>query len=273
MEMTYLSIMNTIQTADGQEFYDKLNLFMEIHHHLLEDEKPSDYLNKVSDKKIFRMAPFSMLIKLKETMQSPVHHPEGSAWNHTLLVVDEAAARKDESRNQEVFMWAALLHDIGKPDTTRYRKGRITAYDHDREGEALAKEFLAYFSCKEEFTDKVVSLVRYHMHILYVLKDLPFGNSELMREKVDLHELALLGLCDRLGRHNVNRKEEEENITNFLSKLNNMERSGAKIMAKNKDNKGRNNINKKDHQLKTTSLVDENTSNKTENKNKSNTAH
>lgn len=29
-----------------------------------------------------------------------------------------------------------------------------------------------------------------------------------------------------------------------------------------KDNKGRNNINKKDHQLKFTSLVDENTSNK-----------
>ncbi len=39
-------------------------------------------------------------------------------------------------------------------------------------------------------------------------------------------------------------------------------------MAK-KDNKGRNNINKKDHQLKTTSLVDENTSDKTVNKTKS----
>jgi putative nucleotidyltransferase with HDIG domain len=232
MEMTYLSIMNKIQTADGQEFYDKVNLFMEIHHHLLEDEKPSDYLNKVSDKKIFRMAPFSMLIKLKETMQSPVHHPEGNVWNHTLLVVDEAAGRKEESRNPEVFMWAALLHDIGKPDTTRYRKGRITAYDHDRAGEALAKEFLAYFFCKEEFTDKVVRMVRYHMHILYVLKDLPFGNMDLMREKVDLHELALLGLCDRLGRLNVNRKEEEANIADFLSELKNMERFRSKNYGK-----------------------------------------
>lgn len=42
-------------------------------------------------------------------------------------------------------------------------------------------------------------------------------------------------------------------------------------MAK-KDNKGRNNINKKDHQLKTTSLVDANTSDKTENKPGSNRA-
>jgi hypothetical protein len=39
-------------------------------------------------------------------------------------------------------------------------------------------------------------------------------------------------------------------------------------MAK-KDNKGRNNINKKDHQLKTTSLVDANASAKTDNKTKS----
>lgn len=39
-------------------------------------------------------------------------------------------------------------------------------------------------------------------------------------------------------------------------------------MAK-KDNKGRNNINKKDHQLKTAALVDAETSDKTVNKSKS----
>ena len=58
------------------------------------------------------------------------------------------------------------------------------------------------------------------MHILYVLKDLQFGNIELMKQKVDLHELALLGLCDRLGRLNPNREEEGKNIDIFLSKVN-----------------------------------------------------
>lgn len=42
-------------------------------------------------------------------------------------------------------------------------------------------------------------------------------------------------------------------------------------MAK-KDNKGRNNINKKDHQLKTTSMVDKNTSDIMDNKNRSDSA-
>ncbi len=166
-----------------------------------------------------------MLIKLKETMQSPVHHPEGNAWNHTLLVVNEAADRKKNSKDPEVLMWAALLHDIGKPDTTRYRKGKITAYDHDRVGESLAKEFLEFFSCKEDFIDRVGNLVRYHMHILYVLKDMHYGNIDLMRKKADLHELALLGLCDRLGRVNADRQEEENNIQIFLAKVKDMERN------------------------------------------------
>ncbi len=51
MEITNLSKWKNIQTTDGQDFYDKLNLFVEIHHHLLKDENPSDYLNVVSDKK------------------------------------------------------------------------------------------------------------------------------------------------------------------------------------------------------------------------------
>lgn len=219
MEITYLNSMNKFQTAEDKNFQDKQNLFLEIHKHLLDDEKPSVYLNCVSENSLFKEAPFSTLRKLKETMQSPVHHPEGSAWNHTLLVVNEAAARKNRSTDPEVFMWAALLHDIGKPDTTRSRKGRITSYDHDTVGEPLARDFLRFFSCKEEFTDKVANLVRYHMHILYVLKDLNFGNVETMKKKVDLHELTLLGLCDRLGRLNVNQKDEEENIEVFLSKL------------------------------------------------------
>jgi putative nucleotidyltransferase with HDIG domain len=213
--------MNEFWREEDTDCQNKQNLFLEIYKHLLEDEKPSVYLERVSENNLFYAVPFSILSKLKETKQSPVHHPEGSAWNHTLLVVNEAAARKNSSTDQAVFMWAALLHDIGKPDTTRFRKGRITSYDHDAVGEPLAREFLKFFSCKEEFTDKVANLVRYHMHILYVLKDLNFGNIEGMKKKVDLHELALLGLCDRLGRLNVNQKEEEDNLKIFLSKVNN----------------------------------------------------
>lgn len=117
------------------------SLFSQIEVHLLNDDKPSEYLNAVYNDPMFRQYPFDMLYKLKKTEQSKVHHPEGNVWNHTMLVVDEAAQAKAKSRNPVVFMWAALLHDIGKPGTTRIRKGRITAYDHDKLGAELSVRF------------------------------------------------------------------------------------------------------------------------------------
>jgi len=112
----------------------KTEVFKDIEKHLLYDEKPSLYLNRISETEIFKEYPFKWLNDLKNTMQSPKHHPEGSAWNHTMLVVDEAARERHKSKNVRVFMWAALLHDIGKPGTTKVRNGRITSYDHDKLG-------------------------------------------------------------------------------------------------------------------------------------------
>lgn len=200
---------------------EKQELYDEIHIHLLEDEHPSVYFSDILSLNIFSEYPFSMLKNLTKAEQSPLHHPEGNAWKHTLLVVEEAAKRRSKSKDKKAFMWAALLHDIGKPDTTRIRKGKITSYDHDRVGAKLSREFLEYFSSDTEFILKVSALVRYHMHILYVVKDLSFGNIKDMIENTDVDELALLGLCDRLGRLKPDMKAEEENVRIFLNKIQN----------------------------------------------------
>lgn len=105
-------------------------IFNLITQHLLNDASPSEFLIDLSRTPLLDIKPFDVLLKLQSTPQSPIHHPEGNAWNHTLLVVDEAAKIRDKSRNKEVFMWASLLHDIGKPETTATRKGRITSYNH-----------------------------------------------------------------------------------------------------------------------------------------------
>lgn len=193
-----------------------IELFNQIEDHLLQDKKPSVYLTQIYTNPIFRQYPFNMLYELKNTEQSPQHHPEGNVWNHTMLVVDEAAAIKEKSKNKKVFMWSALLHDIGKPSTTKKMKKRITAYDHDKVGAELSKEFLQQFTKDEDFIHDVYGLVRYHMHILFVTKNLPFADIEGMKKTTDIHEIALLGLCDRTGRLNCKRCEEEKNIKKFL---------------------------------------------------------
>ena len=192
--------------------------FEEITVHLLQDDRPSAYCARISEEPFFQESPFDMLYRLKGTRQSPQHHPEGDVFVHTMLVVDQAARRREDSREPKAFMWAALLHDIGKPSTTRNRKGKITSYDHDKAGAELAETFLSKLTDDTLFIQKVVRLVRWHMQILFVVNRLSFADLEGMLAETDVRELGLLGLCDRLGRKGADRVREEENIRVFLQR-------------------------------------------------------
>ncbi len=196
----------------------KKELYLEIQQHLLLDEAPSRYLNEIWDEPIFCDFPFNMIQEMRSTPQSPKFHPEGSVWNHTMLVVDEAAKVKHKSKNATAFLWAALLHDIGKPITTKNRNGKITSYDHDKVGEKLATDFLRAFTEDDEFISVVATLVRWHMQILFVVNGLPFADIAAMKQQTDVNEVALLGLCDRFGRLHCDRQKEAENVHLFLKK-------------------------------------------------------
>lgn len=175
--------------------------FLEISEHLLTEKIPSEYFIRLIDENRFPdMNPFNMLLKLKEIDQSKKYHPEGNVWNHTMLVIDGAASVRELSKDQEAFMWGALLHDIGKITTTKIRKGRITAYNHDKEGAKLAKDFLKQCTDDEAFIDKVCKLVYWHMQPLYVSKNLPFSDIEKMKREISPVEVALFSICDRKGR-------------------------------------------------------------------------
>ncbi len=196
----------------------KQDLYEKMERHLLTDDRPSAYFEGLEKEGALREYPFAMLHDLKNAEQSPQHHPEGNVWNHTMLVVDEAAKVKAESSDERVFMWAALLHDIGKPGTTRIRRGKITSYDHDSLGAKMAAEFLKRFSSDETFIKKVTALVRFHMQLLFIVNGLPFADMEHMKQQTSVQDVALLGLCDRLGRLNADRGKEEENVRIFLEK-------------------------------------------------------
>jgi putative nucleotidyltransferase with HDIG domain len=213
-------------------------LYSEIDLRLLRDEAPAEFLNSISMLPEFKAFPFNMLPDLKRTEQSPVHHPEGNVWNHTMLVINEAAKRRDQSAHPRAFMWAALLHDIGKPSTTRERKGRITAYNHDSKGAELSRNFLRAFGEDEDFVNRVAALVRYHMQILYVVKDMPFKDIAGIRGNSDVAEIALLGLCDRLGRTGVDSDFEEEQIKMFIQRCNDY-KGGDKTSGKGRNEKTR----------------------------------
>lgn len=118
-------------------------------------------------------------------------------------------------------MWAALLHDIGKKETTRVRNGRITAYDHDKAGQRLAESFLKQCGQSAAFAREVGALVRWHMQALFAAKNLPFFNPGAMLAQADVNEVALLCLCDRLGRGPLTARQlerEQRQIAAFVEK-------------------------------------------------------
>ena len=151
--------------------------FIEFDKQLIQNPKPSDYFNEIDRRSnlFSKIYPFTMLGDLKKIEQSPKHHPEGNVWNHTMQVVDAAAQHRDKSEEPRIFMWSALLHDLGKAPTTKLRKGRITAYDHDRVGAGMAERFLKQFAQDSIFINIDSKMLRWYMQILYVVIDLPFA--------------------------------------------------------------------------------------------------
>lgn len=200
---------------------DKKEMFFSIEKAIMDDEKPSDYLNSLLSEGKLEDYPFSMLSGLTGVEQNLKYHPEGSVWNHTMLVVDEASKRKVKSRNPRAFMWAALLHDIGKKPTTKVRKGRITSYNHESVGKKMAVEFLREFVQDEKFIEDVASFIRWHMEPLFIIKELPFSNIKGLVNDVPYEEVALLAVCDRFGRGDMSvekMRDEEKGIEMFVEK-------------------------------------------------------
>ncbi|MBE6089527.1 MAG: HDIG domain-containing protein [Clostridium beijerinckii] len=203
-------------------------IFLDIEERLISDDRPSIYLENALKNHNLDNYPFSMISDLRDVDQNPKFHPEGNVFVHTMMVIDQGAVNRERSRDKRVFMWALLLHDIGKKPTTKLRKGRLTSYNHDSVGAEMAREFLTYFNMEENFIDEVRGLVRWHMQSLFVTKDMKFQNIGDMLRDVDINEIFLVSLSDRLGRGNldhieINKTKEEvrkfkEKITDFKRK-------------------------------------------------------
>lgn len=193
-------------------------LFFKVDDILLNSDKPSVEIRKLINEGEFDKKPFINIKKLKDVQQNLVHHPEGNVLNHTLLVIDKASKYKEQSKNKRVFMWAALLHDLGKLTTTKERKGKITAYGHDLQGNILSRKFLHQVTDDEKFINDICALVKYHMQPLFYDKKLPYFKEKEIVDESDYNEISLLSLADRLGRMNLcddKIKQEEKRINNF----------------------------------------------------------
>jgi tRNA nucleotidyltransferase (CCA-adding enzyme) len=148
---------------------------------------------------------FPELVALIGCPQEAEWHPEGDVWIHTLMVVDEAAqiARSEKLNDDDtlVLTLAALAHDLGKPATTAFIDGRVRSRDHESQGEAPTRTFLARMGAWPALVDVVVALVRDHLKPFQLFKE-QAGDGAIRRLalRVNIQHLVRVARADAWGR-------------------------------------------------------------------------
>ena len=127
--------------------------------------------------------------------QSPDFHPEGTVFQHLVLMLSQLPADASTS-----LAWAALLHDVAKPRTaSRDPNTRIIHfYGHERLGAEMAATLLERLRFPRKQIDEIVAAVRYHMQFKDAFKMRKATlRRMLMRPtfplELELHRLDCLG--------------------------------------------------------------------------------
>ena len=135
--------------------------------------------------------------------QSPEFHPEGSVYNHVVRILEQLPPDASTS-----LVWAAMLHDIAKPETASRDPvtGQVHFYGHEKVGAGMAGEILRRLKFPRKEVEVIVTSVRHHMQF----KDATSMRKATLRRllmrptfplELELHRLDCLGSNGRLDHY------------------------------------------------------------------------
>lgn len=158
------------------------------------------------------------LTLMATTEQDPIWHPEGSVWIHTMQVLDMAAKVKHKAKNPIHFMYFALLHDVGKINTTVFKtNGRVSAIGHELSGSKLVNKVISCITNETSMIPYIEEMVSKHMIPHKVLEMKPLKVRRFMATS-NVEELLLFNVCDNSkgGKTSV---ESAELAANYKEKV------------------------------------------------------
>jgi tRNA nucleotidyltransferase (CCA-adding enzyme) len=143
---------------------------------------------------------FPEVYRLKTALEARRWHPEGDAYEHTMLVLTQAV-RKGFDLETRV---ACLVHDFGKGLTPRDQLPKH--YGHEMTGVKVAEDFCNRLTVPSKMRDRVMKTTRYHMH-MHKLDTLNsktwvhmFMDMDAFRDPEVVYLLWAVGVCDENGR-------------------------------------------------------------------------
>jgi poly(A) polymerase len=144
--------------------------------------------------------------------QSPDFHPEGSVFNHIVLMLE-----KLPPDSNALLPWTIILHDIAKPLTAEkdLETGAIHFYGHEKVGAQMAERILTRLRFPKKQIEEIVACVLNHMQFKDV-KQMRKATLRrlLLREtfalELELHKLDCLGAHGDLSHYNFLVEQAEE---------------------------------------------------------------
>ncbi|WP_445347473.1 CCA tRNA nucleotidyltransferase [Corynebacterium marquesiae] len=95
-------------------------------------------------------------------MTADEHAQHKDVYAHSLRVLSQAMDQEEDGPDL-VLRWAALLHDIGKPDTFDNTDGKVSFHHHEVVGAKLARKRLRKLKYPKATTEAIGQLVYLHM--------------------------------------------------------------------------------------------------------------
>lgn len=179
---------------------------------LLKAERPSIFFESLRkmDQLGTWFAEVEMLIGVP---QNSKYHMEGDVWNHTMMVIDEAAKYRDRSTYPYGFMMTALVHDFGKAICTEKKNGVYHAYEHETKGLTIVKRFLKRITNEKKLIHYVMNMTELHMkpNVLANAEASVKSTNKMFDSSVSPIDLIYISQSDDKGRKTlVQSKSTEE---------------------------------------------------------------
>ncbi len=134
-----------------------------------------------------------------------------------------------EFSDLEALKWAALFHDIGKPDTFEIKEGKVTFYGHDRLGRDIFKGICKRLKWGSDIEGFVGRLIEAHLRPFFLRESMKKGQlthrgmAKFWREWEDIApQLFLLSIADAFA--SGDKEEEVEALLETIKRLEDFKR-------------------------------------------------
>lgn len=175
----------------------------------LQTNKPSIFFQVLREANVLDVH-FKEIWDLIGALQPVEYHPEGDAYNHTMIVLDKMAELTDDV----VLRFCGLVHDFGKGVTPKSMYPHH--YAHDENGVQLVAEFGKRILIPNNWIKCGKTAAKEHMkggifHKMSIPKKVSFI-ERVAKSQLGLHGLQLVVLADKGNRISKEEKIKFEEI-------------------------------------------------------------